>query len=366
MWSPSVREAEAARRLAAARAALGRDGLDALLVTGGTNLVYLSGYPRAERTLARPFFLVLPRSGPPCLVVHTGRRAEAARYSWVADVRTYERLSVAPVDELRAALRDRGVLHGRVGAELGFEQRLQLPYVEFERLRDGLAGVELADASELLWGLRQRKSSAELACLRQAGQLTAVAYASCFRQAHGGLTEAQIALNMRAEMLRLSGGDTSVILTSGAGNYDLATGIPGPRRVEQGDMVWMDAGCSVHGYWSDYSRAGVVGGPSAVQREAQELVHAATMAGVRLIRPGVPLAAIADACEQGLARSGLSITSSISGLAGRVGHGIGLDATEPPHVARAPPDQSQARRWPPTWSIVSSRRMHPISCGSPT
>ncbi|MBV9358639.1 MAG: aminopeptidase P family protein, partial [Chloroflexi bacterium] len=97
--------------------------------------------------------------------------------------------------------------------------------------------------------------------------------------------------------------------------------------------VWMDAGCTVGGYWSDYSRAAVVGPPSAAQREAQALVHEATMAGVRLIRPGVPIGEIAAACEQRLAHFPFRITSSISGLAGRVGHGIGLDATEPPHVS---------------------------------
>jgi Xaa-Pro aminopeptidase len=104
-------------------------------------------------------------------------------------------------------------------------------------------------------------------------------------------------------------------------------------------MVWMDAGTSVDGYWSDYSRAAVVGGPSVAQREAQTLVQEATQAGVRLIRPGVPIAEVAAASEDRLAGFTSPITSSISGLAGRVGHGIGLDSTEPPHVTQSNPER---------------------------
>jgi Xaa-Pro aminopeptidase len=58
-----------------------------------------------------------------------------------------------------------------------------------------------------------------------------------------------------------------------------------------------------------------------------------TEAAVRLIRPGRPVAEIAAACREGLAGLDLEVTAHLSDLAGRVGHGLGLDVTELPHVA---------------------------------
>ena len=55
-----------------------------------------------ERTLARPHYLLVPRTGHPAFLVHEGRLAEARRYSWIDEVRTYRALSVAPLAELSA------------------------------------------------------------------------------------------------------------------------------------------------------------------------------------------------------------------------------------------------------------------------
>jgi len=64
-------------RLDRAQVAMAQMGLDALLLLNSTNLVYLSGYPAVERTLARPHYLVVPRRGGPVFLVHEGRIAEA-------------------------------------------------------------------------------------------------------------------------------------------------------------------------------------------------------------------------------------------------------------------------------------------------
>ncbi len=127
--------------------------------------------------------------------------------------------------------------------------------------------------------------------------------------------------------------DHWILITSGAGNYDLATKLPEARAIKGGEMVWIDAGCAVSGYWSDFSRAAVVGEPSADQRNAQDAIYRITWEAVQRVRPGVEAAELARICNAGLEKIGFAITSSISGLASRVGHGLGLDTTEPPHIA---------------------------------
>jgi Xaa-Pro aminopeptidase len=138
---------------------------------------------------------------------------------------------------------------------------------------------------------------------------------------------------MKTEMIRRGGADPWVLSSFGPGSYELPTEVLPQGLVRRGDMLWIDAGCAVGGYWSDFSRAAVVGPPSAEQLEAHAAVHALTESAVRLIRPGRPVAEIAAACREGLAGLDLEVTAHLSDLAGRVGHGLGLDVTELPHVA---------------------------------
>jgi Xaa-Pro aminopeptidase len=327
----------AAHRLAQARALMEQAGLDGLLLIASTNLTFLSGYPYVDTNLARPFFFLLPRTEPPALLVHEGRQFEARANSWVEDVRVYKRLSVAPVAELEALLRDRGLRGRRIGAEIGFEQRIGLPFGEFERLRVELAPTELVDAAAVLWRLRMVKPSWDLDSLRRACKLTAEAYEATFAGTRSGQQERDVLERFALEHIRRGGGPGWAVVTSGRGNYDAVLGAGSERILESGDMVWVDGGCCVDGFWSDYGRGGVVGGASQEQRDLQRLIHEITIEGVELARPGAPLREVAAHVNARVEAIEAPVTSCISSLAGRVGHGIGFDITEPPHVSEDDP-----------------------------
>src|SRR5438132_4902664 len=143
-----------ARRIEAAQAAMADAGLDALLLVSGPNLAYLSGAGVVELTAGRAWYLLVPRSGEPALVVQDWRRAEAVKKSWVADVRTYRRLSKVPFEQLDGLWATHRLASGKVGVELGNEMRLGVPWLDLEDLRRHFSGTDFVDASELLWGLR--------------------------------------------------------------------------------------------------------------------------------------------------------------------------------------------------------------------
>jgi Xaa-Pro aminopeptidase len=320
-------------RVARVREEMARLGLDGLFLTSGPNLTYLSGYPSPLRAGSRPFIFLLPQSGNPILIVHTGRELEARGYSWVEEIRTYHELSRAPLQEIIEAFQDASLLQGRIGAELGAEESLDVPVGDFLELRRRLTAVRFADAGPALVPVRMHKSAAEIACVRQACTATTHAYALTFEQARAGMTEVDVARLMTVASLDAGGGSPWVIITSGVGNYDLASKLPSRRRLEPGDFVWMDSGCTAGGYWSDFGRAGVVGGPTAAQRDAQARIHEITMLGVDAVRPGITTGEVARRCNEALARRDLPVTSCVSDLAARVGHGLGLMTTERPHVA---------------------------------
>jgi Xaa-Pro aminopeptidase len=335
MTLPEIPREEYAARLERLRAAMREQALDAVLLGTGPNLAYYSGYPSPGRSGSRPFFLLLPCRGEPVLIVQSGRKAEALRFAQVRDVWDYAELSRVPVGMVVEALRACGALGGSVGMELGHEQLFDVPYLEFCRLQQALAGTRLVDAGGLLWRVRMIKSENEIACLREACRVLTAAYAEALGAAREGMTELQIATLMLTHFDRVGAGDRFVVVTSGRGNYDLPSKPPEARPIRAGDMVWIDAGCTVAGYWSDFSRAGVVGGPSPEQAAAHEAIRRITTEAVSQVRPGRTVSALARFCNERVARLPFPITSDISGLASRCGHGVGLNLAEPPHIAES-------------------------------
>jgi Xaa-Pro dipeptidase len=320
-------------RLERARRALREAGLDALLLFSGANLTYLAGSSVTEITAGRTWYLVVPARGQPVLIVQAWRELQARRETWIDDVRSYQILSELPLAELDRVWRQSDLEGARVGLELAGEMRLGITESQFAELREHYASTAFEDASPLLWGLRTIKDEGEIDCLRRAGAITAEAYRRTFSALRPGLPRSAVPARMKAAMLELGGSAPWVLASIGRGGYDYGTEAVGDEPLEPGDMAWMDAGCAVGGYWSDYSRAAVIGPASAEQRELHEAVHRITADAVAMIGPGRPVAEIAAACNRALnALTGPGLIP-LSTLAGRIGHGLGLDVTELPHVA---------------------------------
>src|SRR5205085_6676683 len=116
------------------------------------------------------------------------------------------------------------------------------------------------------------------------------AFAAAFSEARGGSTEREAAAVM--ESAGIAGGAASgawvqlgwIGITSGPGSYSRFVAGPRDRRLEPGDMLWADLGFTADGYWSDFCRAGVVGGPSALQMDRQKRIAEATAVGAAMAK----------------------------------------------------------------------------------
>jgi Xaa-Pro aminopeptidase len=325
---------EVPQRIKRVRGYMEQEGIDALLLFSGANLAYFTGLP-VVRSGSRPAALVLPRRGEPALIVHEARQYEARALGLVRDVRTYTRLSYLPIDALRRAIQDLGLVRGTFGVEFGGEMVLDASFGDVLALQDALAPARLTDASQLLWQVRMIKSVGEIERVQRACDITSRAYEQTFSTVVAGMREIDVEGTMLAAMLGLGGRSPWALITSGSGNYDMVSKGATERVLETGDMVWMDCGCSVDGYWSDFSRAMVIGGPSQAQQDVQLQINTITEVGIQMLRPGTPVAEVAARCNAAVAALAVPISSSISGLAGRVGHGLGLLVTELPSVSEA-------------------------------
>ena len=306
-------------------------GLDGVLLSAESNIDYFSGYRHhAPWTLfARPFFEVVGAGGDAVLVGHAFLVPEMERTGATADIRAYTK-SGGGLDALLDCLHELGLDRGRLGMELGDEQRLGMTQLEFEGLRAGLKDVELVDAAPLLWRLRMIKSPAEQALMRESAGITARAMMAGFERAAPGVTEREVARAVGETMMR-EGADRPgfIMMASGVENHHVLSGKPTERALESGDMLWMDLGSVYRGYWSDFCRACVVGGPTRAQRDAQAIILEVNRACVDAVKPGEPIRRVPAAAEAAFARLGMEVEVG----AGRIGHGMGLMSTEPPHVA---------------------------------
>jgi Xaa-Pro aminopeptidase len=83
------------------------------------------------------------------------------------------------------------------------------------------------------------------------------------------------------------------------------------------------------GYWSDFCRAAVLGRRKPEYDRNQAIINEVNHACVEAASVGAMMRDVATAAEKSLRKNGLNFSLG----QGRVGHGIGLMSTEPPHVA---------------------------------
>lgn len=302
--------------------------IDDLLITGDRNVFYFTGY-KGMVQLARPRFVFISQKHEPTVVVPANLAVTLRELCPSFDVRVYRTMGSTPIRELLDLLREKAAPSSRIGVEIGYEQRIGMPFVDFATLRNAAEQFYWVDASDLLWRARSVKTEWEQAMVRKAAEGMARAIRRAFNRVHPAMTE----IAVEREFLRafidedLAGGHVDIV--SGQGHYFRTMAPPRERPLRFGDMLWVDAMANFGGYWADYSRAGVVGPPTDEQTATQRAIHETTLQGLSAIRPGVATAAVAAVCNEEMRRRNLQFNSG----ALRWGHGIGVDPTETPHIA---------------------------------
>jgi len=308
-----------AARLDSARAACAAAGLDALLLSPGSDLRYLTGYPALSTE--RLTLLVLPVDGPATLIVPRLERP-AAEASPVVD------LPMAIVDHPDGADPYPLVAAAAPGARtVGLANRMWAEQVL--ALRAALPGATQRLAGEVLRDLRLRKSPAEIEALRRAGAAIDAVHARMAEWLRPGRTEAEVAADIAAAM-RDTGHETVdfTIVASGP-NGASPHHHTSSRVIERGDPVVVDIGGSTaDGYRSDCTRTYVAGGDAPPDFLAYyDALREAQLAGVAAVKPGVAASTVDAAGRDLLTAAGFGAE-----FLHRTGHGIGLDGHEEPYL----------------------------------
>jgi len=318
-------------RIEKARRLMAENQLDALMLMGGTSLVYFSNirWGGGERLFA----LILPARGEPffvCPAFERDRAEEQIALSPFAptsaeksDVRTWEE-DESPYERIAEGLRDRGISGGR----LGMEETVR--FVFSDGVAKAAPTVNVVSATPVTAGCRMHKSDHEIELMRLAAQVTITAYEAAWRALEPGMTERQLQQLIDAAYSRLGfRGGVSV----NVGPYSaLPHGSIQPQTIHEGEIVMIDDGCLVEGYVSDITRTFVLGKPTDKMRRVFEIVHRAQKAALETARPGVEAQAVDAAARQVIVDAGYG--PGYKYFTHRLGHGMGMDGHEWPYLVR--------------------------------
>ena len=107
---------------------------------------------------------------------------------------------------------------------------------------------------------------------------------------------------------------------------EVVHGIPGNRKLKEGDIVSVDVGTIVDGFYGDGAKTFPVGKISAQKKKLLEMTQKCLEAGIEQARPGNRLGAISAAVQKVAESNGLGVVRQL------VGHGIGRQMHEEPQV----------------------------------
>jgi Xaa-Pro aminopeptidase len=313
---------EKARRLMAA------EKIDALVLSGGTSLVYFTNirWGGGERLLA----CVIPAKGQPFFVCPAFEEERAREQialgpfaDGVADVRTWNE-DESPYALVAQGLKDRGLATGTIGVEE------TMKFVWSDGIATAAPQLKVTSGTPITAGCRMIKDDHELELMRIASTATLKVYEAVYHALEPGMTQNQVSdlIDAGYRQVGFPGGASVQV-----GEYTaLPHGSITPQTIREGTIIVIDDGCTVQGYQSDITRTFVIGKPTAKMIAVFDIVKRAQTAALQAARPGVPLESIDAAARTVVVDAGYG--PGFKYFSHRLGHGMGMDGHEWPYLVK--------------------------------
>jgi methionyl aminopeptidase len=176
------------------------------------------------------------------------------------------------------------------------------------------------------------RSNREIELMRQAGHINYLTHQELKKHIKAGITTGELN-DIADKFMRKLGGKPSCLNYEGypksiciSINDEVVHGIPGNRKLKNGDIVSIDFCVEYKGYQSDATITHIVG---SVSKEVEDLVkntEKSLYIGIKEVKPGAKVSAIGKAIEDYAKKCGLGVVREL------VGHGLGTSIHEDPDV----------------------------------
>ncbi len=305
-----------AKRRDRVRSLIRQAGLDAILVTDVLNVSYLTGFSGDSS------YLLLMRKGE---LILSDSRYETQLGEECPDVEFVSRTSAVPMNDLI----ERAISSRHLG-KVGFEADAVTKSL-FDRWTATMPGVDWVATSALIEGLRQIKDKDELAEIRRSIRMAERAFETLRATLVPSQTEKMVAAELEHRIRVLGGVGCAFPPIVGVGpRAALPHAIPTDRRIEESPFVLVDWGAKAGRYLSDLTRVLVTGKIPPKLPRVYEVVLAAQLAAIDLIRPGVRASEVDRAARSVIEQAGYG-----KHFGHGLGHGFGLQIHEEPRMSSA-------------------------------
>lgn len=302
--------------------ALQAAGLDALALNPGPTLTYLTGL--SFHLMERPTVLLTVPGTEPALILPELESAKASAASIKLQTFPYSDNPASWQEAFNQAARALGLNKMTVGLE-----PTHIRFLELQYLKQAAPEAKLVSAETVLNGLRMQKDAGEVASMRQAVKIAQKALQATLPVIKAGVTEREIASELFIQLLRAGSGPElpfQPIVSGGPHSAD-PHAQPSDRPLQAGDLLVIDWGASYNGYISDLTRTFAIGPVNEEFQKIAELVRLANEKGRLASRPGIAAGEVDKAARQVIEDGGYGAY-----FFHRVGHGIGMEAHEPPYM----------------------------------
>ncbi|QHT63341.1 type I methionyl aminopeptidase [Paenibacillus lycopersici] len=176
------------------------------------------------------------------------------------------------------------------------------------------------------------KSEAELQYMREAGRIVADTHRLLRTAIRPGVTTkeldeiAESYIRSQDALPSFKGYNQFPASICASVNNELVHGIPGSRKLNDGDIISIDIGAQYNGYHGDSAWTYGVGDISEEAQRLLDITEQSLYAGLALVKPDVRLFTISHAIQQVIEAAGFSVVRDYCG------HGIGEDLHEDPQI----------------------------------
>ena len=301
--------------------------LDGLLLTTPQNIRYFTGYDsQFWESPTRPWFVVVPASGKPIGIVPEIGESEFKK-TWLEDIKTWP--SPRPEDEgisiLKSTIDDLKKTYGQIGAEFGKEMAIRMPVRDLFKLKE-IVKTNIVDGSDAIWEMRMIKTNAEVERIKHICSIASDAYYDLPSKLNIGDTEREAVNKLKIDIIN-RGADNVPFMPGISGKGGVSQIVCGPtdKVIENGDILFIDTGSTFDGYFCDFDRNFAFGSTTSEVEKVYEILWHATDAGINAAKPGASTFDIFNAMNK-IISDGNTVGNNV----GRLGHGLGLQLTEPP------------------------------------
>ena len=312
-------------RIEQAQRLMREQGIDALYLNASSSLFYFTGLRlwASERLHGA----ILLSEGEPVYISPGFEEEKTRTMLLVGDcVRTWEEHE-NPTALVASCIRE------GTGAQPVIAIDPATPFFVFDGLRNEMPEAQFLNGACVTAACRMIKSKNEIALIQFAMNLTLKVQRAAARILKPGISTLDVQDFLAKAHIKL-GSDSPppfrIVLFGQPTAYP--HGVPYPQELKEGDMVLIDTGAPVDGYFSDITRSYVFGEPTSRQREIWNLEQRAQAAAFEAAQVGTPAEQVDRAARRVIEDAGFGPGYKVPGLAHRTGHGIGLDVHEETYI----------------------------------